>query len=124
MIEVPDWAGYLEFRDRFAEVTEPAYFPFDWLDEQMFHGHVRLFRTDNSAIIVELRRFPGGALDVHGLVAVGDQKEIVDELIPRAEEWAKERGCTAAVIQSRPGWQRVMKSSGYDLHQVTVRKEL
>jgi hypothetical protein len=73
---------------------------------------------------VELRRYPGGALDVHGLVAAGDMVEIRDNLIPCAEAWGRANGCIAGVVESRPGWAKVLKPSGYEVSQVTVRKEL
>ncbi len=82
-----------------------------------------MWATDDAAMLTELRRYPTGAVEIHGLVAAGDLDSIRDELIPKAENWAKRAGCIAAVIESRPGWAKAMKSAGYAVHQVAIRKE-
>lgn len=115
---------YLEFRDAFMGVLDQRYYPIDWLDQRVFEGRATVFRSAHAAIVVELRRYPGGAMDVHGLIAAGNKAEIVNELIPRAEEWGRENGCVAGVVESRPAWAKALKSSGYEISQVTVRKEL
>lgn len=121
---VPDWAGYLEFRERFGAVMDPRYFPLEWLDSRILAGAVRFWRNDTAAIVAELRRYPGGALDVHGLVAAGELAGVI-ELIALAEEWGAEQpGFVAAEISSRPAWAKALKSHGYKLHQTTVRKEV
>lgn len=118
-----DWTGYLSFREAFATVTDERYYPIEWLDQRILSGVAQFMPSDNAAIVVELRAFPGGAVDVHGLIAAGDKDEIIEELIPRAEAWGRENGATAGVIESRPGWARALKPHGYDVAQVTVRKE-
>lgn len=119
-----NWHDYCAFRDQFEEVLDERYYPIEWLDSQILNGDAEFMRSENAAIIVELRRFPGGAMDVHGLIAAGNKAEIVEDLIPRAEAWGKEFGCIAGVVESRPGWAKALKSSGYEVSQVTVRKEL
>jgi len=121
---VPDWAGYLDFRPAFLEAMDERYWPADWLDSRVLDGRAQFFRTADAAIVVELRQYPGGAMDVHGLIAAGKQKDIVEVLIPQAEAWGKSQGCIAGVVESRPGWARALKPSGYEISQVTVRKEL
>jgi hypothetical protein len=121
---IPDWAGYLRFRDAFAAVMDARYYTPEWLDGELLSGAVTFMRTDAAAIIVELRNYPTGAIDVHGIVAAGDLADVVGVLIPRAEQWARELGCIGAVIESREGWSRALKASGYNVHQVAVRKEL
>lgn len=121
---VPDWAGYLHFRDAFAEVMDERYYTPEWLDDLLLVGSATFMRTDKAAIIVEIRDYPTGACDVHGIVAAGDLGDVVNVLIPQAEEWARVRGCTGAIIESREGWARALKASGYNVHQVAVRKEL
>jgi hypothetical protein len=121
---IPDWVGYLEFRPLFAEVMDERYHTLGWLDRQVLNNKVRFWRSDNAAMITEVRDYPTGAKDIHGLIAAGDLDEIRWVLIPRAELWAKEAGCIAAQIESREGWARALRSSGYHTHQVIVRKEL
>ena len=116
--------SYSAFRDAFRGVLDERYYPIGWLDERIASGRAQFFRSDNAAVVVELRLYPGGAMDVHGLIAAGEINEIIDELIPRAERWGAEQGCVAAVIESRPGWARALKQSGYEVHQLSLRKEL
>jgi hypothetical protein len=115
---------YLRFRDAFIEALDQRYYPIEWLDERVSSGRAVCMCSDNAAIIVEFRQFPGGAMDVHGLIAAGDKDEIVNDLIPRAEFLGRENGCVAGVVESRSGWARALKPSGYQVSQVTVRKEL
>lgn len=117
-------SDYLAFRDAFIEVLDPRYYPIEWLDQRIAEGRAKLMRSEHAAIVVELRQFPGGAIDVHGLIAAGSKDEIVSDLIPRAEAWGRENGCVAGVVESRAGWARTLKSSGYEISQITVRKEL
>jgi hypothetical protein len=76
-----------------------------------------------AAIVTELRDYPG-CRAIHGLAAAGDLGEIADVLIPAAEAWGKKQGCAFAIIESRPGWARQLRGSGYETHQVSVRKML
>ena len=115
---------YAAYRDKFAAVTDARYYPIEWLDQRIAEGRATFMATGLAAIVVELRQFPGGAVDVHGLVAAGDRDDIVNILIPRAEAFGRDNGCVAGVVESRPGWAKALKSSGYQVSQVTVRKEL
>lgn len=121
---MPDWAGYLAFRDRFIEVMDQRYHTIEWLDGQVLSGEFKFLRSDDAALIVELRDYPTGAKDVHVLIAAGDAEQIVEELRPTAEQWGRDQGCIAAIVESRPGWAKYLKPHGYDPHQLAVRKEL
>jgi len=121
---VPDWAGYLRFRDQFQEVMDPERYPVDWLDRQVLDGTFGVIVGDKAAIVFTIEEYPTGAKDIHGQLAAGDLKEIVGVLIPRAEQHARDLGCIGAMISSRPGWAKALASSGYRGHQVTVRKAL
>ncbi|WP_324807226.1 hypothetical protein SH584_11505 [Sphingomonas sp. LY29] len=121
---LPDWAGYCQFRSAFADVMDERYHSLDWLDQQVLSGEFKFFRTEDAAIVVELRDYPTGARDVHGLIAAGNLADIVERLIPAAEAWGKEQGCIGAIIESRPGWAKALSQYGYEPHQLAVRKEL
>jgi hypothetical protein len=121
---IPDWATYCEWRGAFAEVIDDRYYSLDWLDMRLLNGEVRFWATPSAAIIAELREYPTGAMDVHGLIAAGDLREIIETLIPQAEQWGAAQGCIAALIESRPAWAKALAPFGYETHQVTVRKEL
>ncbi len=119
---IPEWALYAEWRDAFSEVIDERYYTLDWLDLRLLNGEVRFWGSANAAIIAELRDYPTGAKDVHGLIAAGDLREIVSELIPQAEAWGREQGCIGAIIESRPGWGKMLPD--YEPHQFTIYKEL
>lgn len=121
---VPDWAGYLRFRQGFAAAMDPDFYPIGHLDCLVLAGQARLWIGENAAIAAETRIYPGGARVLHGLIAAGDLQEISGALIPAAEAWGRGVGLSHAIIESRPGWARALKSSGYDVHQIAVRKGL
>ena len=116
--------GYLAFRDAFEGVIDPLYYTMDWLDGQVMSGKFKFWRGNRSGIITELRTYPTGATDIHGIIAAGDMAEIINELIPQAEAYGREQGCLAAIIESRPGWVKALAPSGYSIHQVAIRKGL
>jgi hypothetical protein len=120
----PDWAGYRRFRDGFAAAMDPEFHPIAHLDGLVLAGQARLWIGEKAAIAAEMLAYPGGARALHGLVAAGDLAEIRSVLIPAAEAWGRATGCTHAIIESRPGWARALRSSGYEIHQIALRKGL
>lgn len=118
-----DLHGYLAFRDQFREAMDPAFFTIEYLDNLITSGAAFLFASQDAAIVIEIKQFPGGARAVHGLVAAGNVPEI-KKLIERAEEWGRINGCTYGLIESRPGWERLMKAEGYRPFQISIVKEL
>jgi hypothetical protein len=121
---VPDWAGYQRFRDSFAEIIDPAEYPIEWLDRQILNGLAWPIIGEGAGLVVEVKRYPGGARAVHALVAAGDLQEIATKLRAEAEAWGRDRRCTFALVESREGWTRALKQYGYNTHQISVRKVL
>ena len=119
---VPDWAGYLRFRDAFAAVLDPRLYTIEWLDDQVVTGRATVWIGRDAATITQIKHYPTGARDIEGLIAAGDLGEIVGELIPAAEAYARKIGCVGAIIQSREGWGRVLKPRGYAPYQIALRK--
>jgi hypothetical protein len=117
-------AAYQKWRPDFAGVMDPARYSIGWLDGLIMSGQAWFWGSDKAGIVAELRHYPTGAVDIHGLVAAGDIGEIADVLIPQAEAWAKSIGCIGAVIESRPAWVKLLSGSGYEPHQTSVRKDL
>lgn len=81
------------------------------------------FGNDRAVIVIEVKIYPVGATEVHGLVAAGDLDAILS-LIDEAEEWGRAHGVTFAGISSRPGWARTLEGRGYRVWQTHIRKEL
>jgi hypothetical protein len=117
-------SDYAAWRDAFAGVLDPQRYTIEWLDGLVAEGRAIFWGAEDAAMLTELRRYPTGAMDIHGLVAAGALDTIIGDLIPRAEAWAQTAGCIGAVIDSREGWTRALKASGYRPYQTAVRKEL
>lgn len=115
---------YFRYRDQFAQAIDPRLYSIAHLDDLVATGRAQCWFSDNACIVTELRFYPTGARVIHGLVAAGDLQEIVETLIPRAEAWARAARCVLAIIESRAGWQRELKDSGYEPFQVSLAKEL
>lgn len=115
---------YMKFRDGFASILDERFYYIEWLDKQVISGAYKLLATEDAAILVELKSYPTGAMELHGVAATGNMHSIVSELIPRAEQYGREVGCMIASIESRPGWVRALKGDGYEVHQTCIRKEL
>ena len=120
----PDgWERYRERRQAIAELLDPRCYSIDWLDLRILDGAARVFANDEAVIVTELREYPSGAREIHGLVAAGDLAAILT-LIDQAEAWGREQELDFATIASREGWQRVLSSRGYAPHQIELRKDL
>ncbi|MGV0964196.1 MAG: hypothetical protein ACOYBT_09930 [Polynucleobacter sp.] len=117
------WAEYQRHRSEIAELLDPRCHTIDWLDVQMLGANALAFGNVSAVIVTEVRRYPAGATELHGLVAAGDLSGVL-ALIDEAEEWGRSRGLTFACIASRPGWARVLRDRGYAVHQTELRKEL
>lgn len=116
---------YARWRPEFARAIDPIYGGADYLDYLLFGcGVAKFWPGENAAIVTRFSHFVPGCSIIEGLVAAGDLDEIVNELIPAAEQYGREKGCKFAVIESREGWQRALASSGYELHQVRLAKPL
>lgn len=118
------WDEYMRFRPSFGSLIDPEFYPLEWLDDQVRGGNFKLLNTSNSAILITVKAYPSGALELHGIAACGNLAEIVGDLIPKALEIGKTLGCQIAAIESRPGWARIMRNFGWELHQVALRKAL
>lgn len=114
---------YRFWRPAFAEVMDPRFYTLEWLDAEISEGRAKFWSNDQGAIVATLRTYPGGAVEVHGLIAAGDLTAI-KALIPLAEHYGCENGAIVASIASRAAWSRALASSGYDLHQVELRKDI
>lgn len=115
---------YLRFRDEIAKVLDPRTHTIGWLDAQVWSGQAMVWAEDDAIILAEIKSYPTGANELHGLVAAGNAETIIDTLIPAAEQWARGHNFLFTSIASRPGWERLLKGAGYEMHQIYIRKEL
>jgi hypothetical protein len=112
--------AYARFRDEFADIA-PDKYPASYIDGQVLSGEWRCWGTERAAIIAEIKTYPSGLKEVHGVAATGDLGEI-RALIPLAEQWGRENGCQWAAIESRGGWERLLPE--YQVEQVRIAREL
>lgn len=117
-------AAFGSHRDLIIAAIDTRLYSIDYLDTLIRNGTAQVRTTDRAAIAFASKHYPTGCRDVHGLVAAGDLRDIVETLIPQAEAWGRANGCSGALIESRPGWARILKHHGYEPHQLAVRKEL
>ena len=120
---LPWWEAYQHHRDAIAEMLDLERYTIEWIDAQIWSGAFRTFASAGAIIAVEIKAYPTGAAEIHGMFAAGDLQEIL-ALIEQAEAWGRANGCKFASIASRPGWARLLSGKGYDVDQVTIRKVL
>lgn len=119
---LPDWDGYQRYRPQFEQALDSRLYNIQYVDSLVYSGRARFFNNEDAAIIVEIKVYPTGAMDVHGLLAAGELSAVL-KLIPIAEKWGKSLGCIGALIESRNGWQRALKGQGYEPFQMAIRKQ-
>lgn len=115
--------NYPHWRDRFLEAVDDTLYPAEWLDRRVASGRVRFWGNADAAILAEIKIYPSGVKEVHGLVAAGDIAAI-KALIPLAERWGRDCGARRATISSHPAWARIMRDAGYSPEQLAITKEL
>jgi hypothetical protein len=111
------------FRDEIAGILDPRKWPLDWVEQQIGEGRITLHENKTAIIGIEVREYPGGLMELHGLFAAGDLAGI-KELIGDAVEAGRLAGCHTAAISSREGWARTLRDMGFKMDQVTISKDL
>ena len=115
--------AYLRHRSSLAQVLDPRCYTLEWVDSEIAEGRISVRATEDAIILTQVRTFPTGAREIHGMAAAGELPSIL-ALIQQAEQWARSQGIEFATVASRPGWQRVLAPYGYQVHQVELQKEL
>lgn len=114
------WARW---RPEIQKALASGHFTIEAIEADLAAGNLRLWATDDCAIIVELVRYSGGPLVCHVRFAAGELPAILTNL-DQLEVDAKAMGCTEMRVDSRAAWERLLKSRDYDRWSVTLRKEL
>jgi hypothetical protein len=81
----------------------------DDVERELLREKAQLWCGDTSIIVTEIGEFPLGN-KVRIWLAAGDMEELVDEMLPEIESWAKDQNCVAVTIVGRKGWLRKLKS--------------
>ena len=114
------WDAYTPFRSEFTALC-PEKYPPEYLDAMVASGQWVCWSDGKAAILAEVKVYPSGLREVHGLGAVGDL-EAIQGLIPLAEAWGRANGCAIASIESRPAWAKLL--TDYEVEQVRIVKGL
>jgi len=114
------WDAYLPFREDFAALA-PDKYPAEYIDCQVAAHFWQCWGDGQAAILAEVKQYPSGLREVHGIAAAG-ALESIKELIPLAEAYGRHVGCTVASIESREGWAKLLP--GYEVEQIRIVKGL
>lgn len=112
--------AYLPFRREFVSLA-PDKYPPEYIDGQVYAGLWLCWSDDRAAILAEIKQYPSGLREIHGLAAAGDLSHIL-ELIKLAEEYGRHVRCSIASIESREGWAKLLPD--YAVEQVRIVREL
>lgn len=116
-------AAYTRHRTEIAGILDERFFPLWWVESQISAGHIGLAHSDDALIGFEVRTYPGGARELHGMFAAGD-KDAIRELVVQVCDAAAISGCHVAAIESRPGWAREYRNLGFQTDRVRIVKDL
>jgi hypothetical protein len=111
------------FRAEVAGLLDERFYPFAWVENEIAAGRIAILVNDTAIIGFEAKRYPGGASEIHGLFAAGDMPGVL-ALIDEVCSLGRELGVTVAAIESRAGWERLLKGKGFVRDKVRIVKEL
>lgn len=115
------WDEYQQRRESIGAILDERKWPLAWLDSEILNERATVLANDRAVIVVALRKYPGGLIEIHGLVAAGEV-ESIKELVAKAECWGRAHGAQIGSISSRRAWVKLMPE--YRETQVTIEKEL
>jgi hypothetical protein len=110
------------WRAEIAQMLDERFYPLRWVEAEIAAGRIETLQNDKAIIGVQLRTYPGGAVELHGMFACGD-KAAISELVDHVLALAEAEGCTCAAIESRPGWAREFRAKGFNVDRVRIVKE-
>lgn len=122
-MKVDHWTAYQRHHHEVRALLDERFYPIAWVDQRVWMGAIRLIADDRAIIGFEIKQYPGGARELHGMFACGAIESIL-ALIDQAVAFARDLKCDVASIESRSGWAKVLKSRGFAPHQLRIVKEL
>ena len=93
------------------------------VQRELWRQKAQLWCGEKSAIVTELHQFPQNRKKARIWLAAGDMDELVNEMLPDVEEWARKEGCMAVTIVGRKGWLRKLQKH-YKQDYVTLERKL
>ena len=101
---------------------EGSPFTLNDLARKLQAGTAQFWPGKRAAMVTEVQSVGSDRVMVV-LSAGGDMDEIM-EMRPGIEAMARLMGCSAAEIEGRKGWEKMLKPHGYEFHTVVLRKVL
>ena len=86
-------------------------------------GEAQLWAAQHAAMVTVIEDDPLERRLVIWL-AGGDLGELVRQLRPQAEDWARREGCRRVVVIGRAGWERALAPEGYAPLARIIAKDL
>jgi len=82
------------------------------VEKMIEDGYAKLWEGEHSAAVTEIIQYPR-LKSLHLWLCGGDMEEITEVMLPKAEKYAREQGCTKLTTGGRKGWDRVMSKHGF-----------
>lgn len=95
---------------------------FDDVVASLNAGRMQLWPAERGCAVTEIVVYPQKKV-LHVFLAAGDMDQILVGFDTVAA-WAREQGCTAMTMSGRLGWQRVLRSEGWEPTMVTMEKDI
>lgn len=86
-------------------------------------GEATFWPGRESACVTQFWEFPR-AKALNFWLAGGDLEELLGEMLPEIEAWARAHDCTRLVVAGRRGWARAMRKHGYAEYWTALGKEI
>lgn len=93
------------------------------VERMIADGEAQLWTGTRSAMVTVVEEEPRERRLVIWL-AGGDLKELIAQLRPQAEQWAKDLSCRRVLVMGRPGWERALAPEGYAPLARIIAKDL
>lgn len=106
-----------------AVERDGGHYDLDDVLKEVAHGNAHFWPGRNCAGVTQFWMFPK-AKALNYWLAGGDLKELVEEMLPCIENWARLQGCNKIIVSGREGWGRVLRPLGYHMAWVSHSKDL
>ena len=101
----------------------PGFFTIEDVLERCERGAAVFWPGRRSAVVTEFQIYPRAKALNFWLIG-GDLGELLDEMAPVIEAWAKAQGCTDVTGAGRRGWERPLAARGFETAGIVMRKRL
>ena len=115
-------AQYDRCKPWLAEALEGSLYSLADLERGLSEGRAKLWPGKGSAMITEIERYPTETV-MRCWLGGGDMDELL-AMAPGVMAEGRMAGCTAALVEGRKGWERVLKDLGFGFYSATFRAVL